>query len=123
MFVKPFYAEKNGNLYYYVVETSTDEGMEADMILYVNENKIDQVRGSTGDFTLKGEDVELIIKNKLLKSTQTLMIGGVEVPMEKIKKKELKNKLTAKGYYNDFNLSKADKQSKKLKNPLTCSRV
>lgn len=115
MFVKPFYAEKNGNIYYYVVDASQGDGPTADMMFYINQNKVDQATGSTGEFILKGADAELIINNKLLKSTQTLKVDGVEVPMDKIKKKELRNKLAAKGYYNDFNPSKKDIESQKLK--------
>lgn len=97
MFTPFYYAKHNADIIYYTYDSSK-EGYE----FYINDKLIEYKEGTFGEFNFSHEDYNLTVKTKV-KTTQTLTASGKEVPLTKIKKKELQKILAGKGINNDVN--------------------
>lgn len=106
-----FIAKYSEKFVYYIIDTSSSQ---LTMSLYVNEEKVDEVKGMMGEFVLQHDDIKLTTVNKGLKSDNVLLINGQRVELEKVKLGKLKERLSAKGIFNDVNPSRKQKEANAL---------
>jgi hypothetical protein len=113
MFATYHFTEHAGKLIYYEINTMSEHPV---MRLFVNTNLVDQKEGSIGGtYTLSYENLEVSVEIKMLKTTATLRVNGLEVPFPSISKKELAGILSQKGIENSINPSHAALEGNRLK--------
>lgn len=94
----PFYYTKYDSDIIYFTHNSLKERYE----FYVNDKLVDYEEGTFGEYNFEHENYHLKVKTKL-KTTHTFSVSGKEIPLAKIKKKELQALLAGKGLHNEVN--------------------